>query len=134
MKYSSHKYLYNDNFNLKIFQTMNLHILIQLFLLLILLNYISYVHSASSSSAFATAIKYKNPKLDKTVTNRKNKGGTDDDTDADDEGSKSIKAYMTYFFSIIHEYCLLLNQKLKYTEDSFKSLLNNITLIKYRNR
>ncbi len=79
---------------------MNSHILIQLLLLLILLNYISYIHSASSPSAFATSFKFKNPKLDKTLTNRKNKGGTDDDTDIDDDGSKSIKTYITYFLAL----------------------------------
>jgi hypothetical protein len=76
---------------------MNLYILIQLFLFFILLNYISHVNSASGSPAFATSVKYKSPKLDKALTNRKNKGGTDDDTDGSD-GSKFITKYITYFF------------------------------------
>jgi hypothetical protein len=80
---------------------MNFYILIQLFLFLILLHYISYVHSASSSSsAFATAIKYKNPKVDKTLSNRKNKGETDDDGDRNDDGGKFIKEYIPYLFVI----------------------------------
>jgi hypothetical protein len=87
---------------------MNLLIFIQLFLFLILLKYISYVHSASSSSAFATSLKYKNPKVDKTLTNQKSKGAADDDTDVHDDGRKFIESKI---------------------EISLKSLLNNITSI-----
>lgn len=67
---------------------MNLFILISLFISLIILNSICYTHSASSSSAFATSVKYKNPKLEKTVHNRKNKGGIDGDSDGDEDGGK----------------------------------------------
>jgi hypothetical protein len=77
---------------------MNLHIFIYLFLFLLLCYYISHVQSASSSSAFATSVKYKNPKVDKSLTNRKNKGVNDGDTDGDDDdASKFIKNDKTYF-------------------------------------
>ncbi len=53
---------------------MNLYILFSL-----IFNYISFVHSASSSSVvFTNTVKYKNPKLEKTVNNWKNEGGNDD--------------------------------------------------------
>ncbi len=64
---------------------------IQLVLLLILFNSIFYAHSASSSSALATSVKYKSPKLDKTIGNRKNKGGSDDDVDGEDDGGKFVE-------------------------------------------
>jgi hypothetical protein len=70
---------------------MNFHICNQLFLFLTLLKFISYGHSASSPSVFPASVKHKNPKLDKTVTNRKSKGGNDDDSDgSDDDGSKFV--------------------------------------------
>jgi hypothetical protein len=52
----------------------------------------SSAHSASSSSALASSIKFKNPKIDKDkgLSARKNNLGIDTDPDGDDDASKYL--------------------------------------------
>ena len=76
---------------------MNFHLFIELFLVLLPFNYISYVHAATSSSVFTGAIKYKNPKVEKTVSNWKTEVGND-------EGSKLIKYIYIYRTISYHIY------------------------------
>jgi hypothetical protein len=76
------------------------NILIQLLIFFILFNFTSYVHAASSSSAFAGSIKHKSPKYDKTITNRKNKGGSYVDSDGNDDGSEFIEENIAYFLAL----------------------------------
>ena len=73
------------------------NILLQLFIFIILFNFISYVHSAPNTQNFGSSGKHKNPKYDKKVSYRKNKGGKYADSDGNDEGSKLIGENITFF-------------------------------------
>jgi hypothetical protein len=76
---------------------MNFNILLQLFIFIILFNFICYVHSAPSASSFGSSGKHKNPKFDKKVSYRKNKGGKHGDSDGNDDESKFIEEDITFF-------------------------------------
>ncbi|CAF0721439.1 unnamed protein product [Rotaria sordida] len=83
---------------------MNFNISIQLFLFFILFNSISYVYSASSSSVFASSLKYTNRKFDKTTANRKSKGATfGNDIEIDDDGTLQFNSDESRLRSILLE-------------------------------
>ncbi|CAF0875076.1 unnamed protein product [Rotaria sp. Silwood1] len=83
---------------------MNINIFIQSFLFFILLNSISDVYSASSSSVFASSLKHTNRKFDKTITNRKSKGATfGNDLDIDDDGIPQFNSDESRLRSILLE-------------------------------
>ena len=71
-------------------QTMNVYLLLNASLVLLLSTTYSGAHSASSSSALASSIKFKLPKLekDKGVSGRRKNFGVETESDGDDEGSE----------------------------------------------
>ena len=69
---------------------MDIYNLRVLFLVFFTFLFNTSAHSASSSSALASSIKFKNPKLDKdkNLNSRKTLHGIDNEFDSDDDGSK----------------------------------------------
>jgi hypothetical protein len=61
------------------------------------------VNSASSSSALASSIKFKIPKIDKdkVINSRKSNLGVDNDPDVDDDGSKFDNLFNVRYSNLV---------------------------------